>query len=94
MKFEMQIRFIIWSKSNEFDSTFRFEYIFNLVLKFQNKQVWPKWISNSKITSKALGLIMSIISDMLFMPKWSQLFLILYVSRTFTLKLQDKMNKA
>ena len=57
----MKIRFIIWDKSNEFNSTFKSKYIFNLVLKFQNKQVWPKWMSNSKITIKALGLIMNII---------------------------------
>ena len=64
MEFEMQIRFIVWSKSNEFNLTFRSEFIFNLVLKFQNTQVWPKWMSSFKATSKALGLIMSIISDM------------------------------
>ena len=39
MEFEMQIRFIIRSKSNEFNFTFRSEFNFNLVLKFQNKQV-------------------------------------------------------
>ena len=43
---------------------------------------------------KLLFFIMSIIPDMLFMPEWSQLFLILYVLRTFTMKSQDKMNKA
>ena len=75
----MQIRFIIWSKSNELNSTFRSEFIFNLVLKFQNMQVWLKWMSSFKSASKALVLIMSIIPDMLFMPEWIQLFLILYV---------------
>ena len=79
MEFEKQIRFIIWSKSNEFKFTFRFEFNFNLVLKFQNKQVWLKWMSSFKSTSKILVLIMSIILDMLFMPEWIQLFLILYV---------------
>ena len=75
----MKIGFIIWFNSNEFNSNFRSEYIFNLVLKFQNKQVWQIWMSNSKITSKYLSLVMSIVSDVLFMPEWGQLFLILYV---------------
>ena len=52
---------------------------FNLVLEFQNKQVWQKWMSSFNSTSKAHVLIMSIIPDMLFMPEWSQRFLILYV---------------
>ena len=69
MKCEMKIRFTIWSKSNEFNFTFRSEFNFNLVLKFQNKQVWLKWMSSFKSTSKALVLIMSIILDMLFMPR-------------------------
>ena len=79
MEFEMQIGFIIWSKSSEFNFTFRSKFNFNLVLEFQNKHTWLKWMSSFKSTSKALVLIMSIILDMLFMPEWSQLFLILYV---------------
>ena len=79
MKCEMQIRFTIWSKSNEFNFAFRSESNFNLVLEFQNKQTWLKWMSSFKSTSKSLVLIMSIILDMLFMPEWSQQFLILYV---------------
>ena len=75
----MQIRFTIWSKSNEFNFTFRSEFNFNLVLEFQNKQTWLKWMSSFKSTSKALVLIMSIILDMLFVPEWSQQSLILYV---------------
>ena len=77
MKCEMKIRFTIWSKSNEF--TFKSESNFNLVLEFQNKQTWLKWMSSFKSTSKSLVLVMSIILDMLFMPEWSQRFLILYV---------------
>ena len=50
-----------------------------LILEFQNKQTWLKWMSSFKSTSKALVLIMSIILNMLFMPEWSQQFLILYV---------------
>ena len=79
MKCEMQIRLTIWCKSNEFNFAFRSEYNFNLVLEFQNKQTLLQWISSFKSTSKALVLIMSIILDMLFMPRWSQWFIILYV---------------
>ena len=79
MKWEMQIIFIIWSNSNEFNFVFRSESNFNLVLEFQNKQTRLKWMFSFKSTSKALVLIMSIILDMLFMPEWSQWFLILYV---------------
>ena len=79
MEFEMQIRFTIWSKSNEFNFSFRYESIFNLVLEFQNKQTSLKWMSSFKSTSKALVLIMSIILDMLFMSEWNQWFIILYV---------------
>ena len=79
MKCEIQIRFTIWSKSNEFNFALRSESNFNLVLEFQNKQTWLKWMSSFKSTSKALVLIMSIILDLLFMNEWSQRFLILYV---------------
>ena len=93
----MKIGFIIWSKSNEFNSTFRYEYIFNLVLKFQNKQVWPKWMSSFKSTSKALGLIMSIIFRYVVYA-WMTLTisntLCLLDQEPFTMKSQDKMNKA
>ena len=79
MKCEMQIRFKIWSKSNEFNFAFRSESNFNLGLEFQNKQTWLKWISSFKSISKVLVLIMSIILDMLFFPEWSQWLIILYV---------------
>ena len=80
MKCEMQIRFIIWSMSNEFKFSFRSESNCNLVLEFKNKQTWLKWMSTFKSTSKSLVLIMSIILDMLFMPKWNKWFLIFYFS--------------
>ena len=79
MKCEMQIIFTIWSKSNEFNFAFKSKSNFNLVLEFQNKQTWLKWISSFKSTSKVLVLIMRIILDMLFFPEWSQRFVILYV---------------
>ena len=53
-------------------------------------------MSSSKITSKALASIMSIILDVLFMPEWGQLFPILYVfldQEPLLMKTQDEMNK-
>ena len=53
-------------------------------------------MSSSKITSKALGSIVSITSDVLFMHEWGQPFPILYVfldKEPLLMKTQDEMNK-